>query len=56
MNCKKESLEQMARNLCKCSPRTLQDVLLHLDEESKNFLISKMKEIQSSESIKVSKN
>jgi len=42
----KESLEQMAKNLCNCSKKTLDDVLLFLDEESREFLISRMSELK----------
>ena len=37
-----KSLDQMARNLLRCSDRSLQDVINFLDEESKEYLLKKM--------------
>ena len=35
----KKSLEQMARNLIVCSKKTVDDVLLHLPDNKKSFLL-----------------
>lgn len=43
----KNSLNQMAKNLTKCSKRSLEDVLLFLSEEDKAYLILKMQEFKS---------
>lgn len=39
---KKKSLEQMAKNLLKSHPRTVDDVLNFLDDSSREFLLEKM--------------
>lgn len=45
MNDKKtKQLTQMAKNLTKCSDRSIADVLSFLDENDKIFILEKMKE------------
>lgn len=46
----RRSLEQMAKNLLKCSDRTINDVFLHLEPQKKDFLVEKMKELRLADS------
>ena len=46
----KKSLDQMAKNLLNCSPRSLEDVIQFLDTDSSEYLILKMEEFRSKKS------
>ena len=42
----KKSLELIAKNLSVCSKRTVEDVLMHLPESKKLFLLDKIERLK----------